>query len=240
MKFALKIFFIFFGLQLCLFSPVLRRGAGGEALAQDYRDAGLWTTFNLEYTITSKFSGLLTQEARFKENISRLNLFYTDIGTQYKFSKNFKAALVYRHIDKFQDDNSYSFRHRVMLDLTFKHKFGKFTVGYRNRTQAEVRDVQSSNAGMVPEWYSRNKLGVKYDTETRFTPYGSVEFRYQFHDPRNIESDQTWHRTRWVVGTEYQINDKNVFSTYYLMQFEYNVVTPQDQYVIGLEYALTL
>lgn len=209
-------------------------------LSQDYPDAGLWNTFNLEYSLNSKFTGLFTQELRVKENFSRLNLFYTNLGIEYKVAKNFKAALVYRWIDKYQDDNSYSFRHRLMLDLTAKHKFGKWVTSYRSRVQVEGRDIYSSVDGGVFEWYWRNKFGVKYDFEKRYTPYLSAEFRYQIRDHRSVESNGTWHRGRYVLGFEYKINNRNMFSPYYLFQHEFNVVTPQTQYVIGLEYNLTL
>lgn len=211
-----------------------------NCFSQDYPDAGLWSTFSLEYAFTSKFSGLFTQECRIRENISRLNLFYTELGVQYKVAKKIKAAFVYRWIDKLQDDNSYSFRHRLMLDLTFKHKFGKFTATYRNRTQVEEGDIYSSELGTLPEWYWRHKLGFKYDAEKRYMPYASVELRYQIHDFSNIESDNTWHRVRWVGGIDYKINNKNTVGSYYLIQHEWNVNSPQNQYVIGLEYSLTL
>lgn len=212
----------------------------GIGYSQDYPDAGSWNTFNLEYTLNPKFIGLFTQECRIKENFSRLNLFYTNLGIEYKAAKNFKAALVYRWIDKYQDDNSYSFRHRLMLDLTFKQKFGKLTASYRNRAQVEARDIYSSDDGAAPEWYSRNKFGVKYDMEKRYTPFVSAEFRYQFHDPRAVDSDRTWHRGRYVLGAEYKINNRNMVSAYCLIQHEWNVPTPQTQYIAGLEYNLTL
>ncbi len=209
-------------------------------LSQDYPDAGSWNTFNIEKEINSKFTILFTEECRFKENFSRLNLFYTNLGIEYKVTKNFKAAFVYRWINKYQDDNTFSYRHRLMLDITYKHKFGNLTASYRNRTQVEERDIYTSDDGSIPEWYSRNKFGVKYDMGKRYVPFASIEFRYQFHDPRNIESDKTWHRERYVLGAEYKINTKNTFGAYYLIQREYNVLSPQNLYIVGLEYTLTL
>ncbi|MEK6615843.1 MAG: DUF2490 domain-containing protein [Bacteroidota bacterium] len=228
MKLHLKIFFSFLFLS------------AGRIYSQDYPDAGSWNTFNIDKAINGKFTALFTEECRFKENFTRLNLFYTNLGIEYKVAKYFKAALIYRWIDKYQDDNSFSFRHRLMFDLTFKNMFGKITASYRNRTQVEERDIYSSKYGRVPEWYSRNKIGIKYDLEKRYTPFASVEFRYQFHDPRNIESDKTWHRIRPVIGAEYKINNKNTFAAYYLIQHEFNVVSPQNIYIVGLEYSITL
>jgi hypothetical protein len=227
-----KVFFIFL-FAYCLL-PI------ADCYSQAYPDAGSWNTFNLDKEISKKITALFTQECRIKENFSRLNLFYTNLGIEYKVAKNFKAALVYRWIDKYQDDNTFSFRHRLMLDLTVKHKFGRFTASYRNRTQVEKRDIYSSENGKVAEWYSRNKFALKYDLNRKFTPYASVEFRYQIHDRRNIESESTWHRSRYALGCDYNINTRNTFGVYYLVQQEYNVLLPNDLYIIGLEYSLSL
>ncbi|HET7818722.1 MAG TPA: DUF2490 domain-containing protein [Bacteroidia bacterium] len=212
----------------------------GYAYTQDYSDAGMWNTFNLEYSIDSKLTALFTQELRLRENLSRLNLLYTNAGIEYKFSKSVKASLVYRNIDKYQDDKSFSFRHRMMCDITYKNKIWKLIIAYRHRLQVEQRDIYSSEKGWLPEWYSRNKVTVKYDLEKRYTPYAAIEIRYQIHDPRNIESDKTLHRSRYVIGGEYKINNHSDFGVYYLIQDEYNVVTPQTLYIFGLEYNLSL
>jgi hypothetical protein len=212
----------------------------GTAIAQNYPDAGSWNTFNVEYGINSRFTGLFAEECRVKENFSRLNLFYTNIGIEYKATKYFKAALIYRFIDKYQEDNSFSFRHRLMLDLTLKRKFGKFGLSYRQRLQAEEKDIYSSDDGRINEWYSRNKFAVKYDLDKPYKPYVSVELRYQVYNPRKIESDQTWHRVRYVAGVDYKLNNKNTIGVYYLIQREWNVPDPQHQYIVGLEYTLSL
>ena len=211
-----------------------------ELYSQSYPDAGLWTTFNIEYSLNTRTSVLVTQECRLKENYSRLNLLYSNLGFEYRILKSFKAALTYRFVNKYQDDNAMSYRHRLMLDLTLKNKFGKLNVSYRHRLQVEGRDLYSSESGRVPEWYSRNKFEVKYDIEKRYTPYVSAEFRYQFYDPRNVESNSTWHRNRYVTGIDYKINDKNKVGLYYLIQHEYNVSLPETQFIIGLEYSLSL
>lgn len=205
-----------------------------------YPDAGSWNTFNLDYKINKKLTGLFTQECRIKENFTRLNLFYTNLGFEFKVNDFFKAALVYRFIEKYQDDNSFSFRHRLMLDLTLKKKFEKIGLSYRQRIQAEERDIYSSEIGNIPEWYSRNKFTIKYDTEKRYTPYAAIELRYQLRNPREWQSDNTWHRSRYSFGIDYKLNKKSTFGFYYLIQREYNVVLPQNQYIIGLEYSLSL
>ena len=206
----------------------------------NYPDAGSWNTFNIEYKLNSKINALFTEELRFKENFSRLNLLYTNLGLEYKVNDNIKAAFIYRFIEKYQDDNSFSFRHRLMFDLTLKKKIGNISLSYRHRLQAEERDIYSSKDGYVPEWYSRNKITLKYDTDKRYTPYFAIELRYQIRDPRDWESDKTWHRSRYCLGLDYKVNKKSTLGLYYLIQQEFNVVTPQDLYIVGLEYSISL
>jgi hypothetical protein len=207
---------------------------------QATNDAGLWATFNLDKKLNEKFSLFLTEEFRMRENITAINLFYTDLGVEVRPAKFLKVSLAYRLIEKNLDDDMYSYRHRLMLDITLKKKWGDFICSYRNRLQCEVRNVYSSRDGALPEWYSRNKFTVKYDFGKPIIPYVSAEFRYQISNPRALESDQTWHRNRFAAGLDYKVNDKNTFGLYYLIQNEYNVSAPQNLYIIGVEYSLSL
>lgn len=208
--------------------------------SQAVNDAGLWTTFNLEKKLNKHFSIFATEEFRLKENFSRLNLFYTDLGVEARPLKFLKLALSYRWIDKYGIDNTFNYRHRLMFDIGLKKKYGSISFAYRQRIQAEVRNKNTSDKGGVPEWYSRNKITIKYDNDGKFSPYAAVEFRYQIKDPRNVESDRMWHRSRYCLGLDYKINGKNSFGLYYLIQNEYNVSAPEDLYIVGLEYTISL
>ena len=205
-----------------------------------YDDAGMWNTINVEKKLKNNFSVFITEEFRLKENFSQINLFYTNVGVGYRPYNFLKVEFIYRSTEKKLITDFYSIRHRLMLDITLKKKYGDFSLSYRHRLQAEVRNVNSSDNGRIPERYSRNKFEVKYDMHKKYTPYASCELRYQIDDVRNIESDDTWHRARYVLGMEYELDKKNIFGIYYLIQHEWNVSVPENLYIIGLEYSLTL
>ena len=213
---------------------------GASSFAQTTSDAGLWTTFNIQKDLKKNVSVFLTQECRLRENFSRLNLFYTDLGVAVRPIKFLKVSLAYRMIDKFLLDTTFSYRHRLQLDISFKKKAGQFSLSYRHRLQSELRNIYSSADGIVPEWYSRSKFELKFDTDKPVRPYISAEFRYQINDPRNIESERTFHRQRYIVGLDYKRNDRDTFGFYYLIQNEFNVSAPENIYIVGLEYTLTL
>lgn len=210
-----------------------------NGFSQSTNDAGLWTTFNLEKKLKHNVFVFGTEELRLRENFTRLNLLYTDLGVGIRPFKFLKVSLAYRMIDKFIEDNTFSYRHRLMLDISLKSKSGPFTLSYRHRLQAEVRNVYSSAFGSLPEWYSRNKFELKYDINKPVTPYVAVEFRYQINNPRNVEANKLWHRNRYFAGFDYKINDKKSLGLYYMVQQEFNVSAPQNQYIVGLEYSLS-
>lgn len=205
--------------------------------AQNSWDFGSWNTLNLNYHLNKKLSVLMTQEARFKSNLSQLNLFYTNIGVEYRSNEYFRNALVYRHIDKYiNENNRFSFRHRIMWDMTMRYPVNeKLTVSYRHRLQIENRNIYSSAKGYLAEVYSRNKFAIKYNLSDRLSTDVSAEFRYQLHDPRNIESESTWHRNRFMAGLNYQASDALEWGAYYLLQNEFNVSLRENLSVIGLE-----
>ncbi len=208
--------------------------------SQATNDAGLWATFNVEKKLTKKFGLFITEEYRRKENFTRTNLFYTDLGVYVKPLDFLKVSLAYRPIEKYMDDNTFSYRHRLMLDIVVKRKFGKLAASFRERIQAEVRNVYSSDIGCIPEWYSRNKFELKYDLDKPITPYLAVEFRYQFNNPRALESNKLWHRNRYTLGLDYKLNNKNQFGLYYLIQQEFNISAPQNLYIVGIEYSISI
>ena len=227
----------------CLLAVILlsaSKQVHADGVSPVYPDAGSWNTFSISYSLNKKFSLLFTEELRLRENYSRLNLLYTNLGVEYKANRYFKTSLVYRWINKYMDEDAFSFRHRLMWDATLKYPYKKFTLAYRHRLQVEGRNLQSSESGFMPEWYSRNKLDLSYNLNKKVSPYISAEFRYQIRDPRNFESDGTWHRTRLQAGIDYEYSKKSKFGIYYLMQFEYNVSAPENLYITGLEYSLSL
>ena len=204
--------------------------------AQRVPDGGLWSTFSLEFALNKKFGMFVTEEIRFKENLTRVNLFYTNVGLEYKIVKGLKTSLSYRPTQKITDENLISHRHRIQWDVAAKKSFGNFDLSYRHRLQAEVKNFFTSDNGNLMEWYSRNKVQLKYDFDKPLTPYLSIEMRYQIRDARSPESNYVWHRSRYQGGFDYEINSHNLMGAYYMFQEEYNIADPESQQIIGLEY----
>lgn len=211
----------------------------GFASAQT-QDFGMWNTISINKDLGDKFVLGVDQEIRLRDNLTTLNLVYTNVGISYKATDFFKIGLVYRFIDKHKDDFSWGVRHRLYLDLVFKVKPGKFNIGYRARLQSEWRGSgYDDRYGSVPEIYLRNQIKISYKLTDNIEPYVGDEVRWQIQNPR-IPYHNTIDRTRVFGGVNYEINKQHTIGTYFLYQKEFNVNDPETLYIWGLEYTLNL
>ena len=210
--------------------------------AQKSNDAGMWATFTVQHTLTKKINLVLDQEFRLKENYQLINLFYTNIGIDYKVNRFLKVSPTLRTIQKKRLEGTYSYRHRLMLDVTLKKKFEKFILSERIRYQCEVQDFNTSKKGKLTEQFLRFKTDLKYSLNKRFTTFISCELRYQLRASRGDGRlyDKGFHRIRNILGTDYQINKKHTLSIYYLIQSEFTISTPESIYILGIAYTLTI
>lgn len=210
--------------------------------AQNTSDAGLWTTLSLQKKLTKKINLAVDQEFRLRENFQRLNLFYTNIGIDYKLTRSIKLSPSYRAIQKKRLEPGFSYRHRLQMDVTFKRKLDKITLSERVRYQIEVQDYFTSKKGKLPEQYLRFKTDLKYTNHDKITPYYSCEFRYQITAPRGDDPlyNYRFHRVRNIAGIEYKLNDEHSLNLYYLIQSEFDISNKETTYIVGLAYNINI
>ena len=194
------------------------------------KDAGLWSSVNLEKKITQKLTAGLSEELRFNENITELGTAFTEIGVDYKFYKFVSLGISYRFIQKRRVDDFYSTRHRYNIDLSLKYKIKKISVSLRERFQTQYADVNTSEDGKIAERYLRNKLTLKYDLDKKYTPYISCELFYQLSNPEGNEFDNI----RYAAGFNYEFNKKMSVDLFYLINKEFHVNDPWTEYISGI------
>jgi hypothetical protein len=205
------------------------RGRGQE------NDAGLWTNFTLEKKITREFSIVVTEELRFRENITELGTFYTDVGAEYKIWKGLRAAADFRYINKRNPDGTYRQSFRYYGDLSYRQKVHRFTAGYRIRLEVQYAQPGHSELGGVPEWYIRQKLFFDYNTKSRFDPYLSGEIWYKANEPAT-----GFDQYRIQAGAQIRITKVQSLDLGYIFQQEFNVPDPRTDYIIYIGYKVSL
>jgi hypothetical protein len=223
--------------RLLLALPFLFLAPAASAQTEDF---GAWMTFSLNKDLAGDLQFNFDQEFRLRDNLSTVNLLYTNLGLSYKFSKAFKLGVSYRFINKHKEDLTWGNRHRLQTDFVFKVKPGRFTLGYRARFQAEVRGYgYSGEYGNVPEIYMRNLFKAGYKVNDMVSPYVGTELRWQIQNPR-IPYHDGFDRSRFIGGVDLTFTDVQTLGLYVLLQKEWNVMDPQTLYILGVEYVINL
>jgi len=204
---------------------------GFSAFGQS-KDAQLWTSINLDKKINRAFSLSLSEEIRFTDNISEIGTQFTDLGITWKLHKNWRLSGNYRFTNKRRLDDSYSKRHRYYFDLVYRKKFDKLNLSLRTRFQSQYADVNSSETGKIPEYYSRNKISLKYEINKKYTPYLTTELFTPLFTTEGFYLDNV----RYSAGIEYSFNKRSSLDLFYMIQQEYNKSRPETDFVIGLGY----
>lgn len=196
-------------------------------------DLGLWTSLGFDKSITNKLDLDFVQELRLNENISELETAFSDIGLSYELIKNIKLGLNYRFIQKRDLASFYNTRHRFYGDITLKYPIHKFELSLRTRFQYQYIQINSSEGGMLPENYMRNRLLISYDINKRLATYLTSEFYY------NMGFASEFDKIRYSAGLKYKLTQLSGINLYYLMQEEINEANPMREYIAGLAYTFS-
>ncbi|WP_147676043.1 DUF2490 domain-containing protein [Algibacter pacificus] len=206
----------------------------------DTSDWASWNTIGFKYKLNKKWSFALEEQLRFKEDISVIDEYFTQLEAEYEFFKNFSLGAGLRYIR--ENDNQgnvqgYENHFRFNFDLSYKHKIDRFTLGYRLRYQNKNELGVSSNDGDYANQNIRLKTSLKYNIKKwPLDPKFSAELFNHFEK----EDDNGFSKYRLTFGTDYDIKNFGKIGLFYRMEKELNVDIPETTNIIGLKYTYTL
>jgi hypothetical protein len=102
------------------------------------RDFETWSSINLRYKPTDNLKLSLSQQLRLKDNSSTMDVYFTQLGLDYKLANflniGFASRLITENDDrgKIQGNESHL---RWQVDLEFNHSVSRFAMKYRIRYQ---------------------------------------------------------------------------------------------------------
>jgi hypothetical protein len=224
-------------LSLLFFSFSLR--AQKEQRSID--DAQFWENFNMDKKLTRNMTARFSHEGRFTNNDSRLTYYFEDVGLEYKFHHHHLAVLAdYVFIRKLNVKANvqeyWDTRHQYYVALTWAKKIGELELHDRQMILGQVKDVYSSAAGKIPDYYLRNKFSVKYNFNYYWSVYAAEELYWHLISPAPANFPHV-NRMRYFLGGYYKVNDKNEFELYYLFEQHMNIINPNHNYVLGIGYS---
>ena len=196
------------------------------------RDLEQWTSIGITKKINKHWKLSLDQEFRFTNDMSTFNVYFSDLGVDYKINKHFSFGTNYRFYQNKNSEGTFKTQHRWSTDATYKQKVNRFTLAYRLRFQNKDEDFYTSNSGN--NLYNlRNRLSVDYNIKDfKIDPFFEVELFRQIDDVNTTELN----KLRWTLGLEYNLKDVGDFELFYRLDNELNQTYNKDTYIIGFGY----
>ena len=209
--------------------------ASSHVILAQINDARLWLTMGAEKKITRKLYTEGKVSLRINENYSEVGAYYGDLGIGYKLLKGLKVEGHYRYSGKSKLDGSFHKRHRYYVDVIYKLKtktplFSTFRIRY----QKQYTDVNRSESGMNPANTLRGEVILGYRIK-KYEPFVCTELYYLMDN-----SGKYFNRIRFKIGTDYEINKRNSFTIFCMIQQELNASNPVRAYIVGLGYKYIL
>jgi hypothetical protein len=203
--------------------------------AQEYDDdAALWLNLNLEKKLNDQLDVHFSHSSRINNNISQYGLGYGDIGVSYARNKNIKVMLDYVLRERRNLNGSFSTRHRMYFAVILKKEISQFTFSYRYRFQAEMRDMLTIEKGLIPRYYDRHKLSIKYELSKRYEVYVSEELYYPYYQAKNKGFD----RSRSGIGLVYKLSKKKSIEGNFTYRHELNAFNRTNRdFIYSLSYS---
>jgi len=222
-------------MKLNIFIPILLLLAGVLFLPQgsiaQESDANLWTRFALKYDISKNTRLAVEEEFRFFNNASMLEQNHTEIGINSEILNRLNIGAYYRFIYETDVERYYSIGHRAWLQIEYLFLDRDLEISVRNRTQASVENIHSSENGHIPEWYNRYKLSIDYKPKgAKWVPEGGLEFWHALNSNGKPIIDQL----RATLGLEYRYNSHWRWKMFYAWQKELQVANPGIDHIWGI------
>ncbi len=193
-------------------------------------DLEQWTSIGLSKKINKHWKISLDQEFRFINNMSQFNIYFSDLGVDYKINKYFSLGANYRFYQNKTSEGIFKTQQRLSADVKYKHKLDRFTLAYRLRFQNKDEDFFTSSESL---YNLRNKFSVDYNIKNfKIDPYVDVELFRQIDDFNTNELS----KLRWTLGLEYSLKDFGDMQVFYRMDNDLNQTYNKDTYILGVGY----
>lgn len=212
-------------LIVCVFSTYAQKTVVTSDLEQ-------WTTLSLSKKINKHWKISLDQEFRLNHDASEFNIYFTDLGVDYKLNKHFSLGANYRFYQNKNNDGIFVTQHRWSTDAKYDQKINRFKLEYRLRFQNKDEDFYTSNTGNNI-YNLRNRFKVDYNImNCKLDPFFSAEIYRSI----NSFNDNELSKLRWTLGLEYSIKKIGEIELFYRLDNELNNTYDKNTYIIGIGY----
>jgi hypothetical protein len=204
-----------------------------SAAYSQYQDARLWTSLSIRYDPGKKWKLSLEEEARFIDNVGRLEKLNTELTVDYQISKLLSAGILYRLISLRNSGGDFKFNNRFAGYLNIQKKFGGWTCSVKAAYQITYPEFFHSREWYLPERYIRPLAEISRELKNKNTePYTNIEFWYGISPGKQAIIDQY----RFTIGVKHKLSKTSRLDFFYRIQQELQVKNRLTAHIIGVGY----
>src|SRR5450759_1175193 len=182
------------------------------------KDFGIWYGVSAEHKVTKKIEIDFSTNIRTFNNASKIEEAFLEGGLTYNLKKYFAIVGSYRLTENIEDNNSYYFQHKMMLDVKGNLGLGNFSFSGRLRFQTRVKTYIKDENDDHPNYTGRIKLKAVYKTPTfPVNPYIYIES----FCPMFSANSGTIGKNRFSAGMEFRITNRQSVELEYIFQRDY-------------------
>lgn len=205
----------------------------GATVYGQYQDTQLWASLSIRYDLSKKWRISLEEEARFFDNISRLDKLNTELIINYQINKLLDGGVLYRFISNQNTSGNFDFNQRFGAFLEVQKKYANWTCSFKTAFQKTYPEFLHSSEWYIPENYVRAFAEVSRELKNKKTePYTNIEFWYRIQTGDQAFIDQY----RFTIGIKHKLNKINRLDFFYRIQQELQVKDPLTAHIIGVGY----
>jgi len=184
-------------------------------------DFATWTSIEFTHSFNKDLKFGFQQQLRLDEGSTHFKSTFSDFNLGYDLNKHWSIACAYRMITTPLD-----LQHRFYGDVSYGHKFHKFSTTLRLRYQKQFEIAN------LPQNYIRPKIGLKYKYSKQIIPYSAFESGYRIY-----YKGSRFDFYRFYLGCEFNFSKHMGIDLYYLLTGEFNVNDPTTTHVAGVNLA---
>lgn len=206
--------------------------------AQISNDLEGWSAVELNLKATKKLSFSVAEHLRFRNEISTVKNYFTQIKVNYEILKNFELGAGVRFITKNDDvggQQGYDPFFRYQFDAAYRHKIEKLGLFFRLRYQNKNQLGRSESEGDVAKEFIRTRFGVGY----KIKPLKLTlrVFAEHFNQPTNSKIEQNETRMRYTLKLNRRFKKIGAFTVFYGIQNNSVGDVKTKKSFLGLKYA---
>ncbi len=208
-----------------------------SSYSQSSKDQEGWGSVGVGFKISDRWSFSVSEHIRYRNRISSLSNYFTQVKADYELFKDFNLGGGIRFIrdnDDVGNIQGLESHFRYQFNVGYKHDLSLFSIYYRLRYQHKKELGLSEEESKMPNEYIRFRLGVGYKLKALDI---AIRFKSEFFNQIQKENPENgFNRYRFTFQTNKKFKKIGKFTMFYSFQKNFNRIALNPKGILGLKY----